>query len=285
MNSNSKLATRAKHRRARPLLGTFVEIGLHDGDAAVFSQAFEKVEHVQRRMSAHSADSDLAEISRYAHQRWVTVDAATAEVIRLSLQWAALSDGAFDPVRAGVALIHSGRRPAFTDEAPDLAATWRDVELNGLQIRATRPLAVDLGGVAKGYAVDLAAKVIESHGGSGVVNAGGDLRFIGSEQRTVSLRKPDAEGALLELREIPFPALATTASYAFSDEGGNLDLIGGEVSPAGISITVFAENCALADAMTKAVLNLPRDQAAQLLQSAGCCALILEADGSYHELP
>lgn len=279
------LSTQATHRRARPLLGTFVEIGLHDGDAALFSQAFEKVEHVQRRMSAHAADSDLAEISRNAHRRWVTVDAATAEVIRLSLQWAALSDGAFDPVRAGVALIHAGRRPAFTDEAPDQTATWRDLELDGLRVRATRPLAIDLGGVAKGHAVDLAAEVIAAQGGSGIVNAGGDLRFIGSEERTVSLRKPDFAGALIELREIPFPALATTASYAFSDEGGNLDLIGGDLSPAGTSITVFAENCTLADAMTKVVLNLPRNRAAELLRRLGCSALILAADGSYKELP
>lgn len=273
------------HRRARPLLGTFVEIGLHDGDAAVFSQAFEKVEQVQRLMSAHAGDSDLTEISRNAHRRWVTVDATTAEVIRLSLEWAALSDGAFDPVRAGVGLIHGGRRPAFTDELPDPKATWRDLELDGLQIRAARPLAIDLGGVAKGYAVDLAAEVIAAYGGSGIVNAGGDLRFIGREERTVSLRKPDAAGELLELREIPFPALATTASYTFSDEGGNLDLIGGDLSPAGISITVFAESCILADAMTKAVLNLPHNQAAQLLERLGCAALILAADGSYHELP
>lgn len=285
MNSNSKSPLQATHRRARPLLGTFVEIGLHDGDAAVFARAFEKVEHVQHRMSAHAADSDLAEISRNAHHRWVNVDSATAEVIRLSMQWAALSDGAFDPVRAGVALIHSGRRPAFTDEAPDPTATWRDVELDGLRIRAARPLAIDLGGVAKGYAVDLAAEVIAIHGGSGIVNAGGDLRFIGDAERIVSLRKPDFAGVLMDLREIPFPALATTASYAFSDEGGNLDLVGDDPFPTGTSITVFAENCTLADAMTKAVLNLPRNRAAELLQRLGCCALILAADGSYHELP
>ena len=272
-------------RRSRPLLGTFVEIGLRGGNAAVFSQAFEKVAQVHHRMSAHLADSDLAEIAREAHHGFVTVDAATAEVIRLSLEWASRSDGAFDPVRAAVELIHAGRRPCFTDKPPDLTTTWRDLELDGLQVRATRPLAIDLGGVAKGYAVDLAAEVIAAHGCSGIVNAGGDLRFIGSEARTVSLRRPDAEGALLELREIPFLALATTASYAFSEEGGNLDLIGSKPIGAGISITVFAENCALADAMTKAVLNLSASQAARLLERMGCSALILEADGCHRELP
>jgi FAD:protein FMN transferase len=272
-------------RRARPLLGTLVEVGLWEGDPEIFSQVFAKIEHVQQRMSAHRPDSDLAEIARTAHLEWVTVDAATAEVIQLSLRWAALSEGAFDPIRAGVKLTHGGRRPWFLDHLPDPAATWKDLVLEGCQVRAVRPLAIDLGGVAKGYAVDLAAAVIEAHGGSGTVNAGGDLRFIGSGERTVSLKNPDGVGARIELREIPFPALATTANYTYCEEGGNLDLIGDGDPEVGVSITVFAETCALADAMTKAVLNLSTKQAAALLKRLQCSALVLKADGSYRELP
>ena len=274
-------------RRARPLLGTFVEIGLRSGNAAVFSEAFERIEQVQRLMSAHSPDSDVAKIGREAHFGWVTVDAATAEVIRLSLQWAEASAGAFDPVRAGVELVHLKRRPWFSDDLPDRNATWRDLEIDGLQVRAARPLALDLGGVGKGYAVDLAAETITADGGSGVVNAGGDLRFIGDEERTAFVKKPGSEGGLFELREIPFPALATTGSYMFSEEGRNLDLIdsvNGAPLSSGISITVFAENCALADAMTKAVLNLPPNQATDLLQRLKCSALVLKADGTFREI-
>ncbi len=274
-------------RRARPLLGTFVEIGLRAGNAAVFSEAFEPIEQVQRLMSAHSPDSDLAEISRKAHLEWVTVDAATAQVVRLSLEWAEASAGAFDPVRAGVELVHVRRRPCFSDDLPDRAATFRDLEIDGLQVRAVRPLALDLGGVAKGYAVDLAAETIMAHGGSGVVNAGGDLRFIGDEERTAFVKKPGSEGGLFELREIPFPALATTGSYTFSEEGGNpdlIDLVNAAPRSSGISITVFAENCALADAMTKAVLNLPPNKATDLLKRLKCGALVLEADGTFREI-
>ncbi len=271
-------------RRARPLLGTFVEIGLRNGSPAVFSAAYAEIERIHQRMSAHLIDSDLGKIAQRGHHQWITVDTATAEVLRLSLMWAKLTEGAFDPIRAGCELVHAGRRPCLADQLPDLAATWRDVELEGVRIRTTRPLNIDLGGIAKGYAVDLAAEIITAHGCSGIINAGGDLRFIGNENRAISLRKPDAEGATMELQEIPYPALATTASYAFSEEGRNLDLVGSELPPAGISITVFAENCALADAMTKAVLNLPATKATELLRQLGCSALILTADGGYHEL-
>ena len=275
-------------RRSRPLLGTFVEVGLRGGNAAVFSEVFDRITRVQELMSAHSAESDLAKIARSACHGFVTVDAATAEVIRRSLKWAEASDGAFDPVRAGVELVHAKRRPWFLDELPDRAATWRDLQIDGLMVSATRPLALDLGGVAKGYAVDLAAEIIAAHGCSGVVNAGGDLSFIGDEERTAFVKKPEAEGRLFELREIPFPALATTGSYGFSEDGGNLDLIDsaeGKVVSSGISITVFAASCMLADAMTKVVLNLPAERAAELLKEFDCCALIMESGGRFRELP
>lgn len=275
-------------RRARPLLGTFVEIRLRNGTEAVFAEAFGRIEAIQRLMSAHFADSDLGNIGRSGHRHAVTVDPATAEVIRFSLALAEASDGAFDPVRAGVALVLGGRRPWFGIAMPDPAATWRDLSLDGLEVRAINPLALDLGGVAKGYAVDVAAEIIEASGFSGVVNAGGDLRFIGGEERTAFIPKPDVEGDGVELREIPFPALATTGSYHFSAGGGNADLIGataGAQLPSGISITVFAESCMVADAWTKVVLNLPRDQAAALLKASGCTALVLESGGRIRELP
>jgi FAD:protein FMN transferase len=271
-------------RRARPLLGTFVEIRLRDGSPSIFSAAFAEIERIHRLMSAHLHDSDLGKIAREAHHGWVNVDPTTAEVLRISLEFAELTEGAFDPIRAGCALVHAGRRPCLANQLPDPAATWRDLKLADGKVHTSRPLTIDLGGIAKGYAVDLAAEVITGYGCTGVVNAGGDLRFTGSEERSVTLRKPDTTATRLDLREIPYRALATTASYAFSEEGGNLDLIGDGIPPPAISITVFAETCILADAMTKAVLNLPSNKATALLRQFRCSALILTGDGALHEL-
>ncbi len=170
---------------------------------------------------------------------------------------------------------------------PERSATWRDLQISGIEVRAARPLALDLGGVAKGYAVDLAAEFIATHGCSGMVNAGGDLCFIGDAERTVFIKKPNPAGGLFELRELPHPALATTASYAFSETGGNFDLVdslNGKPRSGKISITVFAPTCALADAMTKAVLNLPENQSTDLLKRLGCCAIVLAADGNFREI-
>lgn len=274
-------------KRAKPQLGTFVEITLSPGNAAVFEKAFTRIERIQQLMSAHTAESDLAKISRGAHLDQIKVDASTAEVIRHSLKWAEMSNGAFDPVRAGVELVHAGRRPWFANTLPDRGATWRDLECGEDFVKSTRPIAIDLGGVAKGYAVDQAAEMIASSGCEGVVNAGGDIRFIGSGERTLSIRRPDVTGGFVELREIPFPAVATSGSYQYAVEGMNLDLIdsiaGGTVSTR-ISITVFAANCMLADAMTKVACNLTTDRAAEVMRQLNCHGFILECGGRFLEI-
>ena len=275
-------------RRARPLLGTFVEIAHFPGNAEIFEAVFGRIAEVQRLMSAHTADSDLAAIAKGAHRGGVAVDPATAAVIGKALEWAEMSGGAFDPVRAGGELVAAGRRPWFGGERPVLGASWLDLEIDGNWVKSSGPLAIDLGGIAKGYAVDQAAEIIAGAGADGVVNAGGDMRFIGQAERRAFIRRPDVGGGLFELGEIPRPALATSASFIFAAESENLDLVGaagGAAVRPHVSVTVFAASCMLADAMTKVVLNLPAKRAAAVLQRLECHALVLENGGGFHELP
>jgi FAD:protein FMN transferase len=280
-------------RRARPLLGTLVEITLaaelsESSAGEVFQRAFQQIERVHHLMSAHLAESDLSRIAKSAHLRPVKVDADTAVVLRLALQIADESAGAFDPVMAGGALVHERRRPWFCEWLPDRDATWRDMILDECDVMARRPLALDLGGIAKGYAVDLAAGILSHAGASGVVNAGGDLRFVGDQTRSVKLRRADSPGDFFELSGIPTCSLATSAGYGSADDSGRSDLIdftNGKPAPAAGSVTVFAQDCILADALTKVVLNLSAARASELLSRHQASALLLAADGSHQELP
>ena len=72
------------------------------------------------------------------------------------------------------------------------SAGWRDIELvDGNGVRFARPLRVDLGGIAKGYAVDLAVRTLQELEIDRIaVNAGGDLRIAGLQPRTIHLRHP-----------------------------------------------------------------------------------------------
>ena len=181
-------------RRCRPLLGTFVEIttiGLDERRVQrSVNAAFGRMERVQRLMSVHDPSSELSRVNAEALFRPVKVSGATYDVLRRGLELACASAGAFDftvaPTLARWGLLppHLRRRGS--------CGCWEDVKLlGGRRVLFTKPLAVDLGGIAKGYAVDAAIEALLDSGvSSSLVNAGGDLRAFGSAPFIVHLRHP-----------------------------------------------------------------------------------------------
>jgi hypothetical protein len=140
-------------RRARPLLGTVVEIGVaaESSDAhlhAAIDAAFAAIEQVHALMSYHDPRSDVSRLNRDAAAAEQKVHPHTYQVLEAAVRMAASSDGAFDPVvapwlEAWGYLPESGGRV-------DSTATWRDVRLSDAgHVRFLRPLRLDLGGIAK----------------------------------------------------------------------------------------------------------------------------------------
>jgi thiamine biosynthesis lipoprotein len=125
-------------------------------------------------------------------------------------------------------------------------------------VRSDRPLCLDLGGVAKGFAVDLAINILQSAGApSGSVNAGGDLRVFGSEAQMIHIRNPANPCKLIHLGNINEAAIATSGLY-FSKRNNNS--ISAIVNPLNLehiefseSYSVIADQCVYADALTKVV--------------------------------
>lgn len=172
-------------RRCRPLLGTFVEL---TGEASAIDAGFAAIARVHALMSVHDPLSDVSRANATAHRAPVAVDQWTAAVVTAALAWARASDGGFDPViggrqrAAGVLPVHPD------DPLPDEAATWRDVTVAKDTLAFARPLALDLGGIAKGFAVDRAVAAMRAAGAkAGFVNAGGDLAGFGDADWPVTL--------------------------------------------------------------------------------------------------
>jgi FAD:protein FMN transferase len=253
-------------RRCRPLLGTFVEIaasGLEDPllNAAILDAFFE-VEEVQRRMSVFDESSELCEVNRSAHLQPVRVHESTFNVLDWGLELARLSEGAFD-FTVGSTLAQWGLRPASLQRT--LQGNWRDIQmLRGQRVRFRCPLAIDLGGIAKGYSVDLALAALRRHNVSaGTVNAGGDLKVFGPEDAHIRLRHPDGHQLVPEPIVLRNAALATT-SPCFSRKTWRRQSVSHLVNTADssaitdrMSVSVRARDCWLADGLTKVVLNAP----------------------------
>jgi thiamine biosynthesis lipoprotein len=242
-------------RRLRPALGTFVELrveGLAPQRALrAIDKAFAEVLDVHRLMSFHDPASDLSRLHRARAGTAVRVDARTCAVLEHALGIAALSQGRFDPTVAAQQ-VRWGQLPPPHAAPPHPQANWRDIEIvGGRHVRCARPLWIDLGGIAKGYAVDRAVEILIGAGASqAVVNAGGDLRVHGARAEPIELRH-DRAGAAMPLLELRDGAVATSASAA----GRGPHVHGRTRRPSGgRAVSVVAPRCATADALTKVVL-------------------------------
>jgi len=278
-------------RRARPALGTLVEIGVEGlpeaAALAAIEAAFAEVAAVQRCMSFHASDSDLARLHRAACGSVVRVDARTFAVLRMAQRVALASQGAFD-VSVAARLVRLGLlpRPASPFEpAPD--ANWRDIELpDDCSVRLRRPLWIDLGGIAKGYAVDRAIGILAGRGAShALVNAGGDLRVHGARATPVFLRVGQRVPRTPQL-ELSDAAIASSAPDGFDDAAPRPHLHGATRATVrgGASASVVAAQCMVADALTKVVLAAEPECSARVLAAFGAHALVHRPTSGFERL-
>jgi thiamine biosynthesis lipoprotein len=248
--------------------------------------AFATIKRVQARMSYHDSTSELSQLNRWAVRRPTRVSRPVATVLRAALSLARATDGAFDPTIAPV-LAGWGLLPRLpTRTGAERAATWRDVEVSPTDFVSFRtPLHLDLGGIAKGFAVDRAINSLRNAGiRSALVNAGGDLRAFGPRAWPILVRDPSHPGAPAAKLSLRNAALATSAHY-FSRRPwrGRLvsALVDGRVrrpqGEDGRSVTVQAPRAMMADALTKVVFALGVE-AKGILNRHSARALVLGDD-------
>ncbi len=276
-------------RRCRPLLGTFVEIAGFGRKAAdlerAIDAAFVSIEKVHRLMSYHDPESDVSRMNREAFPKSVVVDRWTWRVVQAAQRFARDSQGTFS-IAVAPSLVGWRYLPRHGYRF-DSTATWRHIFLcKNRRVFFCRQLIIDLGGIAKGFAVDRAVDALKKKGvENGIVNAGGDLRVFGPASQVVHLRHPSNPrriGGAIRLRE---RAMATSSIY-FSrrdckgrEVSSMIDGRTGTPSRRVISVSVAAADCMTADALTKIVFA-SREKATPLLAHHRADALLLERDAS-----
>lgn len=269
--------------RMQPWLGTYVAIRASradGGDAtAAIDAAFAAIADVHRTASFHAADSGLTRLNREGE---VHAGPLLGRIVRASLALARASRGVFDPVAAGRLAIDAPPAALAGATPPHADADWRDVRcLADGRIVTRRPLWIDLGGIAKGYAVDRAVRALRRSGiDAGVVNAGGDLRVFGNETQTIHVRPTTSHA-----QPLPLLSLREGACAGSGRELLDIDTPSPWIDPdAGLraadppSVTVTAPRAIWADALAKIVL-LRGEAAAPLLRRLHASAAIREADG------
>jgi thiamine biosynthesis lipoprotein len=274
-------------RRARPLLGTYVEITLDAPGAPYPAQAFEaafaEIGRIHHLMSWHAPDSDVGRINRAPPGHWLDVDPCTAVVLHTARMLWQRSGGLFD-ITCERHLRACGVLPADSSGwAVARSGGMADLELDdGARVRLRQPLTVNLDGIAKGYAVDRAVAVLQAQGmTTGCVNAGGDLRLFGPAPQEVCVRDPRQPTRLWRLGHHRAIALATTGSYFLDVAAGVPSAVihptSGQAVTLPGSITVTAPRCMHADALTKiaALAHTGDLNLSPLFESLGATAHLL----------
>jgi thiamine biosynthesis lipoprotein len=240
--------------RCRPALGSLVEIALTE---PVWETGFAAIREVERVMSFHDEHSVLSRLNRAPIGEWVEVGEELSEVLALSLELQALSAGRFN-VAIGRPLVHWKLLPG-----EETSAGWPDLEAPGFACRERHacrlaPVLIDLGGIAKGYAVDRAVEAIRAicpHA-QGSVNAGGDLRAFGERQQAW-IR---AERSLTEC-QLSDEALASSSVRPSGEVSAYVSIPGRAALREPLTVYARAKSCVIADALTKIALCLPPGRA------------------------
>ncbi|MGB9331294.1 MAG: FAD:protein FMN transferase [Steroidobacteraceae bacterium] len=246
-------------RRMRVLMGTSVVIeaqGASPGRAqAGIECAFAAVAEVALCLNPQHPGSDLRRINAADLGRAVPIGSGTREVLRFAQALHACSAGIFDPCLP----LRPGR--------------LADLEITAVAAICHAPLALDCGGIAKGFAVDCAVAALQAAGClAGLVNAGGDVRVFGAAHETILLRRHNERYQAVELAEAALAVSDRDAPHAPSGHRGYY-VRGGAGASTRRYAAVRARTAMSADALTKCVLLCPSALAQALLAQFDAAAL------------
>ena len=286
-------------------MGTAIRVELWSDDAAAAGAATHAVmaemHRVDRAMSPHKADSELSRINRDAGCGAVPLSEEMTTLLARAAAFSALTQGAFDITYAAAGQLYDYRARVRPDRdalaQAQAAVGWRHLELDARAgtVRFHKPgMRIDLGGFAKGHAVDNAATLLARLGiRHAMVSAGGDSRVVGDRRGRpwmIGVRHPRrAENEVVAMLPLEDASISTSGDYERCfDEGGTrfhhvIDPATGR-SPQGVhSVTVIADDGLTSEALSKAVFVLGAERGLALVEAQrGVDAVVVDAAGALH---
>jgi thiamine biosynthesis lipoprotein len=234
--------------RCKVFLGTYVEISIGDQDGVskslareAVNEAFQEIALIDRLMNIHNKESDLSKINQLAPLGITKLHPQIYEVLLIARDLYQQSNGLFDCT--------------YDPKLDRYCYSFDDIQWFGDEyIKYKKPLHINLNGIAKGYAVDKAVKVLENFGiPSGLVNAGGDLRLFGDKPVAIYIRNPINPLLVNAIGNMKNIAIASSGNYLqshlFNPQRRS-------TIRTDSSFTVISPQCVYADGLTKVLASL-----------------------------
>ena len=274
--------------RTEALMGTVCTVNAYDdGTKSLYDELFARLHEIDETFSVTIDSSEISAINKAAGERSVSVSSDTAYVVRSALAFAELTGGAFDPTVGPLVKIWGiNTDHARVPEKSEIDAVlplinWRDVSVtddNTVMLKR-RGMALDLGGIVKGYAADELTKILKARKvRRAIVDLGGNIFVYGKKKDgspwRVGIKNPnDPEGVPSIVLNVANSTIVTSGVYErfFTENGVRyhhiLDAKTGYPASSGLlSSTVICESSMAADALSTSVFVLGKESGMELLR-------------------
>jgi thiamine biosynthesis lipoprotein len=248
-------------------------------------------------MSPYKPDSELSRINRDAAQKPVPISQEMYDLIAHSIEFSKLSGGAFDITFSSVGYLYDYREHIKPTDAqiakalPGISYRHLKLDSKARTIHYDRVgVRIDLGGIAKGYAVDNCIAILKGLGiTNAIVTAGGDSRLLGDKRGrpwNVGIRDPRRSGAVVAVLPLADTAISTSGDYEryFEEDGVRYHHIinpkTGKSATGVRSVTVIAPDGITTEGLTKSVFVKGPKEGMRLIESLkGVDAIIIDDTG------
>ena len=289
------------HSASEAIMGTRIHVELKHQEAdkaeALLAEVMAEMHRIDHTFSPYKEHSELTKLNNQAGQGWVQVSDELLDLLVKSAQLSELSGGAFDITYASVGRYYDYREGQAPDDETIAAAVHAidykhiEVDRRTKRVRFLHPAVyVDLGGIAKGHAVDRGIAILTRAGvAQASVSAGGDSRIVGDRDGkpwTVGVKHPRKEGEMSVVLPLVDTAVSTSGDYErfFEKDGVRfhhiLDPTTGRSASAAMSVTILGPEATLTDGLSTSVFVLGPEAGIQLINGLpGIDAIVIDADG------
>lgn len=290
--------------REEAIMGTAIRAELWHEDPAAGEAALdavmEEMHRIDRAMSPFKPESELSRLNREAAKAPVRVSEEMFHVVERSIEFSELSHGAFDITFASVGHMfdyRKGTRPT----AEQISAALPGIDYRHMRLDrrertiefANDKVRIDLGGIAKGYAVDSCVALLKARGVTqALVVAGGDSRVLGDRRGRpwmIGIRDPRREDAMVAMLPLADAAISTSGDYEryFEEDGVRhhhiLDPKTGASAIGARSVTIIGPDAITTEGISKSVFIMGPERGICFAESLpGIDAVVIDGMGQMH---
>lgn len=250
------------------LMGTYAIIDLSEEEKAY--ESYRYLKEIENKLSDYIEDSEISQINKMAGIKPVNVSPLTFEVIEKALQICNQTKGAFD-ITVGSITINYKRKKIIPLEKAKKLVNCKDLILdkkNQTVFLKKKYMAIDLGGIGKGFAVEKAYEYIKQK--EGFISIAGDMKVWG-QKRKIAVYNPINKSILMEAVNKKDVCVSTSGNY-FQEHiiGKSTDLI---------QVTVFYDECSFTDATSTGIFAMDKKFRENFLKDADFGYLIIYKNG------